>query len=77
MNQHRYTDLGDCRVYWIFGFLRKRCNKWYQSIPSSARDHVSIPRTSWSVQQRSYVDLRAAMVCSWDRMSILEHRWFC
>jgi len=36
---------------------------------------VSISRPSWSVGQRSCVDLGATLVCSWDRVSISEQYW--
>jgi len=48
----------------IDGFLigcRLARNKWYQSIPGSSWDHVSIPRALVTVWRRSCVDLGAAL----------------
>ena len=36
-------------------------NKWYQSIPGSSWDHVSIPKALVAVWRRSCVDLGAAV----------------
>jgi len=41
----------------------------------SGRDRVSIPWASRSAWQRSCVDLRAALVCLWDHVSISEQCW--
>ena len=37
---------------------------------------MSILKASWSVRRRSCVDLGAALVCSWDHVSISEQLGF-
>ena len=42
-------------------FYQRSRNKWYQSIPGSSLDRVSIPRALVAVWQRSCVDLEVAL----------------